>query len=419
LEFGKFTLDPARAATWLGWTTSPSGTSSMGHVENGKAILHTAPNGKLGVMWSSDSDHVCYVESSDAGQTWTTNYHELYQAPTNAINASDGKTYDCTFSGCNGMDFSYDQTSTPTFMWQAYWNSASGTFFPLNSTGIFTWKMGSNTVTIPVVFNDPAITDLVMFDSINATVNTINVVDYFTASDAPDVPHQTTIWNPTVISSSNPNKWGIVYETFQDGDVLTFDVFDDQTATAVRLYRSLYFMKTTDGGANWTTPEQYAANDPASDPSVKIDYHFPSVPSLSDESVGSNIVSDVIFAADTCPGPVVTGQAVWDDNTWFHKSVALAAVRSTKSADNLSLSQNYPNPFASSTTIPIVMKNDDMVTVSVTDILGREVAMIYHGRLSAGEHRISCNSAGLEAGVYTYTIKTSTGALSGRMSLIK
>jgi hypothetical protein len=423
LEFGKFYLDANRGATWLGWKSHPTGSdANFASVINGKDLLRVAPNGKLGAMWCSDSDFVCYVESKDAGNTWTTNFKPMYTPKDTSITASGGKVIECLYSGCDaGIDFWYDQTSVPTFFWQANWDSPrGGVYFPWLATGYLTWRMGESNAYSVTQYNAADLSaGLMMFDSTSVTVNTFNDVDYFSGPPASANYFGTALWNATPLITTDPKKWGVVYQTLQDGDELDgIDVFGDGSTFDTRLFRDIFFVKTTDGGVSWSSPTPFVANDPSSDPSIKIDYHFPATALYNPSSSGS-LVSDVVFYADTCPGPVETGQAVWDDNSWFHKSLVFSGVKNTGTALAMSLDQNYPNPFNGSTTFPITMKNDEMVKVSITDMLGREVALIYNGRLSAGEHRIPFTAPNLGAGIYTYTLKTSAGSVSRTMSLVK
>jgi hypothetical protein len=420
LEFGTYTLDGNKGATWNGWKNQPGGARKKGHVLNGKDLIRVAPDGKLGVLWSSDSNYVCYVESTDGGNTWTPNYAPLYQAPTKQILASDQKTYDCVFGGCTGgLDFWYDNSSVPHFLWQAYWTAASGTYFPLNSTALFSWKMGDNNVNIISVFNDPAITSLVMFDTLTANVTTSNVVDYFTGSDNATLPNETVLWNATSVVSNDHNHMAVLYSTFVDGVALyDMDINGDGSATETHLFRNIYALKSNDGGQTWGAPEPFAANDPSVDPTLMRDFHFPSTPVFNPGSSNS-VLTDVNFYVDSMPGPVNTGEITWVDNQWFHRGFVLLGVHANNNTSNISLTQNYPNPFFTSTTISIVMKNDEMVTISVADMLGREVAVLYHGRLTAGEHMIPFTAPNLGAGIYTYTLKTSEGSISRTMSLVK
>jgi hypothetical protein len=69
------------------------------------------------------------------------------------------------------------------------------------------------------------------------------------------------------------------------------------------------------------------------------------------------------------------------------------------------LSQNYPNPFNPLTMISFSLKDNSNVTLKVFDILGREVAVLVNGTLTAGNHQVQFNGSGLESGVYFYEIK--------------
>lgn len=69
------------------------------------------------------------------------------------------------------------------------------------------------------------------------------------------------------------------------------------------------------------------------------------------------------------------------------------------------LSQNYPNPFASSTAIDFSLDHAGRVVVRIYDVLGREVAALDNGALHAGSHAIAFNARNLAAGTYIYVVE--------------
>ena len=73
-------------------------------------------------------------------------------------------------------------------------------------------------------------------------------------------------------------------------------------------------------------------------------------------------------------------------------------------SNGLSLSQNYPNPFATTSVIGYSIPSSGKVTVTITDLLGQVVAVPVSGQKSAGNHTFSVNSRNLSAGVYYYTL---------------
>ncbi|HSD62336.1 MAG TPA: T9SS type A sorting domain-containing protein [Ignavibacteriaceae bacterium] len=72
-----------------------------------------------------------------------------------------------------------------------------------------------------------------------------------------------------------------------------------------------------------------------------------------------------------------------------------------------SLAQNYPNPFNPSTIINYSLTVDSKVTMKIYDILGREVATLLNGNITAGNHNVTFNAAGFNSGVYLYKIEAS------------
>jgi hypothetical protein len=70
-----------------------------------------------------------------------------------------------------------------------------------------------------------------------------------------------------------------------------------------------------------------------------------------------------------------------------------------------SLSQNYPNPFNPTTTIRYGLPALSDVRLSVFDILGREVSVLWHGMQEAGWHEATFDASGLASGVYIYRLQ--------------
>lgn len=68
-----------------------------------------------------------------------------------------------------------------------------------------------------------------------------------------------------------------------------------------------------------------------------------------------------------------------------------------------SLSQNFPNPFNPSTTIEYGLPSASQVRLTVFDVLGRNIAILYDGQQTAGLQRIKWN-APVSTGVYFYRI---------------
>lgn len=85
----------------------------------------------------------------------------------------------------------------------------------------------------------------------------------------------------------------------------------------------------------------------------------------------------------------------------------------------LRLSQNYPNPFNPSTIISYHLPAQDLVTLRVYDMLGRQVAMLVNEMQAAGSHQVTFDASYLTSGVYLYKLTAGSETKTGRMTLIK
>lgn len=84
-----------------------------------------------------------------------------------------------------------------------------------------------------------------------------------------------------------------------------------------------------------------------------------------------------------------------------------------------SLAQNYPNPFNPSTSISFALPVTGNVELKVYDLLGKEVATLVNGSLTAGTHSVPFDASSLSSGVYIYKITAGEFTDSKKMVLIK
>lgn len=83
-----------------------------------------------------------------------------------------------------------------------------------------------------------------------------------------------------------------------------------------------------------------------------------------------------------------------------------------------SISQNYPNPFNPQTTIRFDVPKDEMVSVKIYDLLGREVYSI-SGYQTAGTHEVKFDGSNFASGMYFYSVETNGFKETKKMLLLK
>ncbi len=83
------------------------------------------------------------------------------------------------------------------------------------------------------------------------------------------------------------------------------------------------------------------------------------------------------------------------------------------------IATNYPNPFNPTTTIEFSTPISGLVTMTVFDVLGRQVASLVNENLAAGSYTTSWNAASLPSGMYMYRLTVNEQSLVNRMLLLK
>jgi hypothetical protein len=83
------------------------------------------------------------------------------------------------------------------------------------------------------------------------------------------------------------------------------------------------------------------------------------------------------------------------------------------------LLQNYPNPFNPSTTINFQIPILSHITLSVYDILGREIAVILNENKNAGFYKIKWDGTKYPTGIYFYRLQTERFTKTKKMVLMR
>ncbi|MBU1637381.1 T9SS type A sorting domain-containing protein, partial [bacterium] len=130
-------------------------------------------------------------------------------------------------------------------------------------------------------------------------------------------------------------------------------------------------------------------------------------------SCGNQINSQDIEVRASVQGRMIVAQLTMEEDGHVEamRFVVDSLVSSAPPTPNIptpaqfSLHQNYPNPFNPSTTISFELARAANITLSVYDVLGREVARLADGKLASGLHTIEWNCANCATGVYLIELK--------------
>jgi hypothetical protein len=88
-------------------------------------------------------------------------------------------------------------------------------------------------------------------------------------------------------------------------------------------------------------------------------------------------------------------------------------------ATSFNLNQNYPNPFNPSTKISYSLKKGNHVSLTVFDVLGKEVITLVNQYQNPGTHFVEFNASAYMSGIYFYRIESGNFSAVRKMILNK
>mgnify|MGYP001806823351 FL=1 len=88
------------------------------------------------------------------------------------------------------------------------------------------------------------------------------------------------------------------------------------------------------------------------------------------------------------------------------------------SEGNGSLQQNYPNPFAVSTTFPYTIQQSGDVTFKVLDLTGKQIDIISVGNKTPGNYQLEINRSKLVDGIYYLQMLSNSQIYTRKMIII-
>lgn len=125
-----------------------------------------------------------------------------------------------------------------------------------------------------------------------------------------------------------------------------------------------------------------------------------------------------------CTGGSIQGQTtrpldVFADTCLLNCSGTLTGINNNNSLVSYRLEQNYPNPFNPKTAIKITLPNKDYIKLTIYDILGNEIEVLYNGYKEKGFYEFEFDGSNFSSGVYFCKLKTSLNSEVKKMILLK
>ena len=116
---------------------------------------------------------------------------------------------------------------------------------------------------------------------------------------------------------------------------------------------------------------------------------------------------------------VIAGTAGRIKKSNYSTSNMIASCEKGELPNSYSMSQNFPNPFNPTTEIQYKLPEKGHVSITIYDMLGREVKRIVGEIQQAGNHTIEFDASDLASGIYLYSLRANDYQEIKKMCLIK
>ena len=172
-------------------------------------------------------------------------------------------------------------------------------------------------------------------------------------------------------------------------------------------YRHIYLMKSNDGGATWSDPENYT-------PDFAFDLYESVYPSMA-KRVDGNI--HIVYQRDFAPGHSISGDedpAAFNDIVYLKIDTVLAEpISSINEISNDFAVNLFPNPTTDILNVRIISNSNktEKITIDLVDALGRTVSS-FGENFNGNSGTFTMNVSAIENGVYFVRMESESGIVT-------
>jgi len=145
---------------------------------------------------------------------------------------------------------------------------------------------------------------------------------------------------------------------------------------------------------------------------------FPIIASSSDANI------HYIYQADITPGIALDDDHAYQENRWIYGQLSKVeltpswtgiGVDEANLIDDSHVSQNFPNPFSTVSTVNVRLEEAANLSLVVTNMTGQKVIEMNKGQLAAQNHTFTIDASKLQSGIYFYTVTAGTSQVTRKM----
>lgn len=128
----------------------------------------------------------------------------------------------------------------------------------------------------------------------------------------------------------------------------------------------------------------------------------------------------MIYMADGTPGLALDEDHEYQENRIIHASIFKDEDLLTGIIDNdiiteETVSQNFPNPFSTNTTISVNLQESANLSLEVTNLMGQRVYQVERGTVGSGTYYFQLEASEFTSGIYFYTVRANNSEVTKKM----
>jgi len=126
------------------------------------------------------------------------------------------------------------------------------------------------------------------------------------------------------------------------------------------------------------------------------------------------------YNADLTPGLALDEVTAYEENRQIYAmlpkdDLVPVGISEEFNNANISVSQNFPNPVNTSTSIRVSLEESVSLSMELTNMVGQKVLSQDKGFVNAGSHEFAVDATDLQSGIYFYTVTAGDSKVTKRM----
>jgi len=376
-------------------STLPGYNSTRWYDGNADSYSIDANGTNVAILMGGLSNDISFWKSTDNGHTWTNKIIDSFPVPAYKYDNTD---FDTTYVSDGAMNVMMDGTGKAHCFWgrgRVLHNSGtqanSISYFP-SQNAVDYWYEGRPDSIKGQIGYSPDVNGDGLYDP-----GTIDAGSRYGNLSAVTMPYATVDGSGNIF---------LIYSGLTEGD---------QNGQK-ECYRDVYCVYSTNNGVTWSTPRDLTAQF-----GLQSEEMFASTPQILGSKLQMTYMqSDQVgfySSSNTTGNPNKTGTF-----NIMYAEIPLAdiiqnsvGINTVTANDLFTINQNFPNPFRGSTTIPVNLKTNSDVNISVMNVVGQTVFVQKFEKAQPGINNFSMDLSNLKAGVYFYTVEVQGYKSSSRM----